>query len=202
MKKILPLLVIAFGLSQMTKAQEVISTVPCDWMGLVVNVSDTNIVDIYHSGHYLTHPREYNVIDWKITDSQGNIIAQESAVDANRFAFQPNIQLTDTLNVSAHLVNDSATYEGNPVNCLILDQLYWKEDYYPSGTPYGRWTFVHENVGVDQNGVLGINDVDFNTKPSLMRIVDILGRETPVKSNTVLFYIYSDGSVKKKYISK
>ena len=202
MKKIFLLTVIAFGLSQMTKAQEVISTVPCDWMGLVVNVSDTNIVDIYHSGHYLTHPREYNVIDWKITDSQGNIIAQESVVDYNRFAFQPNIPLTDTLNVSAHLVNDSATYEGNPVNCLILDQLYWKEDYYPTGTLYGRWTFVHENVGVDQNGVLGIDDVDFKTKPSLIRVVDILGRETNVKPNTVLFYIYSDGSVEKKYISK
>ena len=202
MKKILPLLVIAFGLSQMTKAQEVINTVTCDWMGLVVNVSDTSIVDIYHSGHYLTHPREYNVIDWKITDNQGNIIAQESVVDYNRFAFQPNIQLTDTLNVSAHLVNDSATYEGNPVNCLILDQLYWKEDYYPSGTLYGRWTFVHENVGVDQNDVLGINEVDSKTKPSLMRIVDLLGRETSVKPNTILFYIYSDGSVEKKYTSK
>ena len=200
--KILPLLVIALGLSQMTKAQEVINSAPCDWMGLVVNGSDTNIVDIYHSGHYLTHPREYNVIDWKITDSQGNIIAQESVVDANRFAFQPNIPLTDTLSVSAHLVNDSANYEGNPVNCLILDQLYWKEDYYSTGTLYGRWTFVHENVGVDQNDVLGINDVDFNSKPSLIRIVDILGRETPIKANTVLFYIFSDGSVEKKYISK
>ena len=186
----------------MTKAQEVINSAPCDWMGLVVNVSDTNIVDIYHSGHYLTHPREFNVIDWKITDSQGNIIAQESVVDYNRFAFQPNIPLTDTLSVSAHLVNDSANYEGNPVNCLILDQLYWKEDYYPTGTLYGRWTFVHENVGVDQNDVLGINIVDFNSKPSLIRRVDILGRETPVKANTVLFYIYSDGSVEKKYISK
>ena len=151
MRKILPLLVIAFGLSQVTKAQEVINTVPCDWMGLVVNVSDTNIVDIYHSGHYLTHPREYNVIYWKITDNQGNVIAQENVLDYNRFAFQPNASLTDTLNLSAHLVNDSAIYEGNPVNCLILDQLYWKEDYYPSGTPYGRWTFVHENAGVDQN---------------------------------------------------
>jgi hypothetical protein len=202
MKKVLPLLVIAFGLSQMTKAQEVINTVPCDWMGLVVNVSDTSIVDIYHSGHYLTHPREHNVIDWEITDSQGNIIAQESVVDYNRFAFQPNIPLTDTLNISAHLVNDSATYEGNPVNCLILDQLYWKEDYYPSGTLYGRWTFVYENVGVDQNVFLDIDEAIFNNKPSLVKIVDVLGRETTVKPNTVLFYIYSDGSVEKKYISK
>ena len=201
MNKIFLLTVIAFGLGHAAKAQ-VVMTVPCDWMGLTVNVSDTNIVDIYHSGHYLTHPREHNVIDWEITDSQGNIIAQESVVNYNRFAFQPNIQLTDTLNISAHLVNDSATYEVNPVNCLILDQLYWKEDYYSSGTLYGRWTLVHENVGVDQNGVLGIDDVDFNTKPYLIRIVDILGRETAVKANTVLFYIYSDGSVEKKYISK
>ena len=199
MKKILPVLIIAFGLSQVTKAQ-VISTVACDWMGLVVNVSDTNIVDIYHPGHYLTHPREYNVIHWDITDTQGTIIAQESVVDNQRINFEPNISLTDTLNVSAHLVNDSAIYEGNPVSCLIEDQLYWQEDL--SSLDNGRWTFVHENVGVDQNGVLGIDDAVFNSKPFLMRIVDVLGRETAVKPNTVLFYIYSDGSVEKKYISK
>mgnify|MGYP006142586663 FL=1 len=201
MKKIFPLLVIAFGLSQVTKAQ-VISTVACDWMGLVVNVSDTNIVDIYHSGHYLTHPQANNTIHWEITDNQGTIIAQESVVDYNRINFEPNISLTDTLNVSAHLVNDSAMYEGKPVSCLIEDQLYWKEAYYPNGTLYGRWTFVHENVGVDQNSVLSINDVVFNEKPSLVKIVDILGRETVVKPNILLFYIYNDGSVEKKYTSR
>jgi hypothetical protein len=198
MKKILPLLVIALGLSQISKAQFV-STVSCDLMNLIVNVSDTNIVDIYHPGHYLTSPQEYNVIHWEITDTQGNIIAQESVVDYSRITFEPNAPLTDTLNVSAHLVNDSAIYEGNPVSCLIEDQLYWKEDYYSSGTLYGRWTFVHENVGEDQNSVLSINDVVFNDKPSLIKIVDILGRETEFKTNTLLFYIYNDGSVEKKY---
>ena len=153
MKKFLYILFIALGLSKTTKSQ-VITAVSCDWMGLVVNVSDTNIVDIYHSGHYLTHPQEYNFIDWEITDNQGNIIAQDIVIDYNRFAFQPNIPLTDTLNVSAHLINDSAIYQGNHVNCLIQDQLYWKEDYYPSGTLYGRWTFVHDNVGVDQNNLI------------------------------------------------
>lgn len=153
MKKVLLLLVTVLGLDLSTKAQ-VISTVACDWMGLTVNVSDTNIVDIYHPGHYLTHPQEHNIIYWEITDTQGNIITEETIIDYNRIAFQPNIPLTDTLNVSAHLVNDSAVYEGNPVSCLIEDQLYWKEDYHPGGTPYGRWTFVHENVGVDQNGLI------------------------------------------------
>jgi hypothetical protein len=198
MKKILPLLVIALGLSQISKAQFV-STVSCDLMNLIVNVSDTNIVDIYHPGHYLTSPQEYNVIHWEITDTQGNIIAQESVVDYSHITFEPNAPLTDTLNVSAHLVNDSAIYEGNPVSCLIEDQLYWKEDYYSSGTLYGRWTFVHENVGEDQNSVLSINDVVFNDKPLLIKIVDILGRETEFKTNTLLFYIYNDGSVEKKY---
>ena len=199
MKKIFLLTVIAFGLGQAIKAQ-VIMTVPCDWMNLTVNISDSNFVDIHHPGHYLTHPQAHNVIHWDITDTQGTIIAQESVVDYQRINFEPNISLTDTLNVSAHLVNDSAIYEGNPVSCLIEDQLYWQEDL--SSLDNGRWTFVHENVGVDQNGVLGIDDAVFNSKPFLMRIVDVLGRETAVKPNTVLFYIYSDGSVEKKYISK
>ena len=200
MKKVLPLLlVIAIGLGYVTNAQ-VTMTIPCDMMSLTVNISDTNFVDIYHPGHYLTHPQAHNVIHWEITDTQGTIIAQESVVDYQRINFEPNISLTDTLNVSAHLVNDSAIYEGNPVSCLIEDQLYWQEDL--SSLDNGRWTFLHENVGVDQNGVLGIDEVIFNKKPSLIKIVDVLGRETAIKPNTVLFYIYSDGSVEKKYISK
>ena len=201
MKKIILLSIISLGLSNAIKAQ-VVSSVPCDWMTLSVNISDTNFVDIYHPGHYLTHPQAHNVIHWEITDTQGTIIAQESVVDYNRINFEPNISLTDTLNVSAHLVNDSAFYEGKPVSCLIEDQLYWKEDYYPSGTLYGRWTFVHENVGVDQNVVLGIDEAIFNNKRLLVKIVDVLGKETVFKTSTVLFYIYNDGSVDKKYTSR
>jgi hypothetical protein len=201
MKNYVLLLASALAFTQVTKAQ-LSTTVACDLMGWVLNVTDTNIVDIYHSGHYLTHPQEHNVIDWKVTDTQGNIIAQETVIDYNRFNFQPNIPLTDTLNVSAHLINDSAFYQENLVNCLLQDQLYWKEDYYTTGTLYGQWAFVHENLGVDQNSVLGINDVTVTKKPSLIKIVDILGVETKFKPNTILFYIYNDGSVEKKYVSR
>ncbi len=37
-------------------------------------------------------------------------------------------------------------------------------------------------------------------KKQLLRIVDVLGRETNPKKDTPLFYIYSDGSVEKKII--
>lgn len=38
-----------------------------------------------------------------------------------------------------------------------------------------------------------------NNKPKLLRIVDLTGRETSIKTNTLLLYQYSDGSVKKIY---
>jgi hypothetical protein len=50
MKRILLTFVIALGLSQTTKAQ-VITCVPCDILGMVMNVgSQETSISIYHSG--------------------------------------------------------------------------------------------------------------------------------------------------------
>ena len=56
---------------------------------------------------------------------------------------------------------------------------------------------MHENAGVDQNDVLSTRDVGFNTKPSLIRIVDMLGNETQVKLNTVLLYVIAMEALKR-----
>jgi len=34
----------------------------------------------------------------------------------------------------------------------------------------------------------------------LLRITDILGRETPYKKKTPLFYLYDDGTVEKRIV--
>ena len=162
MKNILPLLVITFGLSQITKGQEVITTVDCNQTGLVVNVgSYPNMVSLYHSGNYLTWPQTSNVIIWKITDTQGNLITQDTIVGESLFSFGHDLSLTDTINVSAHLTNHDAIHEGFPVNCLIEDQLYWEitevlspQELFPDGMYTESWSFVHENVGVDQNSLI------------------------------------------------
>ncbi|MDG1145899.1 MAG: hypothetical protein P8N54_05345, partial [Flavobacteriales bacterium] len=73
---------------------------------------------------------------------------------------------------------------------------------FPLGVYTERWTFVHENLGVDQNVELSVDEAKFNNKRLLVKIVDVLGKETLFKTNTVLFYIYDDGSVQKKYISR
>ena len=44
----------------------------------------------------------------------------------------------------------------------------------------------------------GLNN--YTTSKKLLKVTDILGRDTTPKSNTLLFYIYSDGTVEKKII--
>ena len=192
------MLAIALGITQITQAQ-VVKTVDCDQTGLIVNVSDTGYVNLYHSGHYLTNPRPENHIAWEITDTQGNIIAQYTLVDDAFYGFNYNIPLTDTINVSAHLWNDSTIHNGYPVNCLIEDQLYWEVKEIIPGTFMGAWSFIYGNVGVDMNTPLGIDDIVLDNK-ELIKIIDVLAREIIPKSNTPLFYIYDDGTVEKKII--
>jgi len=147
-------LVIALGLTTTTQAQ-----VGCDMMNLIVNVgSDTNIVNIYHPGHYLTWPQSKNVIVWEITDMIGNMIAEDTLVDEAFYQFYHNIPITDTMNVTALLTNDSAG-----IACLIEDQLYWEVTELIPGVFTGRWEFLHGNVGVDVTNTTGIDDIEPTT---------------------------------------
>lgn len=160
MKKILLYLVIGLGLTQITKAQ--VTCLPCDQLGMSVNVgSDTTALSIYHSGQYLTHPQEQNVFAWDITDMLGNIIFQDTLVDNAFCNFSHNVPITDTMNVIVYLTNNSAILpNGNPINCFFEDQIYWETGIYPSGTPWGRWEFIHGNVGIDMNNVSVINEME------------------------------------------
>ena len=202
MKRILTVLVFTFALIQTTKAQ-VITCVPCNQLGMVMNVgSQETSISIYHSGQYMTHPREYNVFVWEFSDQQGNLLHQDTLVDASTISFCHSWPLTDTVDVTVNLVNDSAILpNGNSINCLFEDQIFWYIDTFPNGTPYGSWTFIHDNPGVDQNTQTAIDNHSVNNK-SLIKIIDLLGRETAVEANKLLLYIYSDGTIDKKYISK
>ena len=45
----------------------------------------------------------------------------------------------------------------------------------------------------------GISDI-VNSKSNLVKITDVLGKETPYRRNTPLFYIYNDGTVEKRIV--
>ena len=98
-------------------------------------------------------------------------------------------------------ISEGLSTNGNSINCLFEDQLFWHIDTFSSGTPYGFWTFIHNNTGVDLNTPTGIDNFVVENK-RLIKIVDLLGRETEFKPNTVLFYLFSDGTIEKKYNHK
>ena len=212
MKNIILILVVALGLALSTKAQ-VVTAVPCDMIAMSVNVgSQENSISIYHSGQYMTHPQSENIFIWEFTDQQGNILHQDTIIDDAHCNFSHSWPLSDTINVTVTLVNDSANLDnwyinqglpltGQSINCLFEDQLFWYIDTFPTGTLYGSWTFIHNNSGIDLNISTSTNNFIFENK-RLIKIVDLLGRETEFKTNTVLFYLFSDGTIEKKYIHK
>lgn len=210
MKMRLLTLFIVFGLSQSTNAQ-VITCIPCDMLGMSVNVgSQETSISIYHSGGYMTHPRPENTFTWEFSDQQGTILHQETIIDDSFCNFSHSWSLSDTINVSVTLVNDSANLDnwyisqglppnGNSINCLFEDQLYWKIDTFGSGTAYGTWTFIHHHSGVDLNTTMGVDNFILHNQ-QLVKIVDVFGRKSKEVKNQALFYIYDDGTVVKKII--
>ena len=103
-------------------------------------------------------------------------------------SFSHNFPITDTMNLTVYLRNDSAILPGgNIVNCLFEDQIYWEVGVYPSGTPWGRWEFItgdFSNPGVDLNvSTVGIKNYTPTNRFVDGRIYDLLGRElkeTPI----------------------
>ena len=169
MKKIILTIVISLILSYVTRSQ-VITCVPCDQLGMSVNVgSDTTSISIYHSGQYMTHPRSENIFTWEFKDYQENILHQDTVIDDAFCNFGHNWSLEDTINVTVYLRNDSANLDnwyisqglppnGNSINCLFENQIYWKEDAFANGNSYGYWEFTHSNGGVDQNIISSIKE--------------------------------------------
>ena len=139
---------------------QVTTTVDCDLMGLVVNVgSDSNSVNLYHPGGYLTFPPQYNVMTWEFTDAEGNVIHEATTEDDNFIHVVHNLPVTDTLFVSVLLTNDSAFHNGAPVACLIEDYLVWEETEIIPDVFLGGWT-LGGSVGEDVSEPLGIALID------------------------------------------
>ena len=129
--------------------------IPCEQKTWSVNIgSIPDHIDIYHSGHYLTHPQEENAITWTVTDNQGTIIAQETLINESLFNFNHDIPTTETMNISALLINEVAG-----VACFVEDVLFWD-------TTNNRWEFLNGNVPTLGNNDLIAPTVSLYPNPS------------------------------------
>ena len=203
MKQLLPIsLFLIIGTVGQLQAQ--VTSVGCDSMALVVNVgSQETALNLYHPGGYLTWPPSENVMEWLFTDEEGNVVHEETLIDENFVSFGHNVPITDTMFVSVLLTNDSSIYyDGNPVACLIEDYLTWEEEEIIPGSFVGSWT-LGGALGTYAGEPSHIGEVAFGF-PSMARklvsIVDITGREVNPEPNQLLFFIYDDGSVEKRYV--
>ena len=99
----------------------------------------------------------------------------------------------DHILISNELFDDFSS-PSSEISCIRID------DYMNSWSNYDNNISDHRPVGLK----LGVNSVVSSTleiqplNRNLIKVVDILGRETLLKKNNLIFYIYDDGSLEKK----
>ena len=196
--KQLTFLLCALATSLTASAQ--VTTVDCDLMSLVVNIgSQPNSINLYHPGGYLTSPSSANVMHWQFTDALGALIHEVTLADENFVEFTHEVPLTDTIFVSVLLTNQEAIHNGSPVACLIEDHLTWVEVEILPGTFLGSWT-LGGSVGqtATPSGIAA--PLPIGSK-QLRCILDAQGRQVDaVTAQQVLFFVYDDGTVVKRFV--
>lgn len=94
---------------------------------------------------------------------------------------------------SVGLLNDHLSFAGTDhnwgafgnANALFTQAINFTSDFFYNILPCNQTTSIESIIAAEKE---------------VVRIVDVLGREVAEKNNTPLFYIYTDGSVEKKFI--
>jgi len=96
-----------------------------------------------------------------------------------------------------HIVDNSFTIPNDTINVCITyaDAI----GYY---TCCVTWVWdAASGMWAKMGGVTSLGEINSDNK-KLIKIVDVLGRETFPKNNEILFYIYGDGTIDKRYIKE
>jgi len=96
-----------------------------------------------------------------------------------------------------HIVDNSFTIPNDTINVCITyaDAI----GYY---TCCVTWVWdAASGMWAKMGGVTSLGEINSDNK-KLIKIVDVLGRETFPKNNEILFYIYEDGTIDKRYIKE
>ena len=118
---------------------------------------------------------------WVTTANDGTILGEDSmSTTHNVFNYNPSTSLPyDTINVCI-------TYtDANGLN-TCCETWIWDANL-------GVWAKM--------GSITSIGEIDLFDK-KLIKVVDVLGRETSINSNQTLFFIYEDGTIEKRYIIK
>jgi hypothetical protein len=101
------------------------------------------------------------------------------------------------IGIAAAICNTTDTFKLNP----LLAGNYLFDLTLSSGSgapPCTAGSVPDHNDVISFNVVTSVGIEEHTTEKELLKVIDLLGRETPYRRNTPLFYIYDDGTVEKR----
>ena len=98
----------------------------------------------------------------------------------------------DLSGLSCSLQNNESDYSENPnLNCIeVTDLSCWQNYIGLLDTTYQYYSTNCNTTAIQEH----------STNKELLKVTDLLGRETKGTKNEVLFYIYDDGTVEKRMV--
>ena len=149
-----------------------------DWNDILTDLTPNNIFNSF------LNDSDYLFIDFPI--ALGN--------SAN-FSYPSWPSHLDHILISDELFVDFSK-PNSEISCIRID------DYMSSWNTYDSNISDHRPVGLKLHiDAVISNTLEMETKgKNLIKVVDVLGKETKPKKNTPLFYMYENGSVEKKIV--
>ena len=119
------------------------------------------------------------IASWITTAPDGTVLGVDSMSNSHQiFNNMNNGQPYDTINICITY----ALATGYSTSCCVT----WIWD-----ANTGNWSRMG---AITSKGEIGTSD------KKILKVVDVLGRETSINSNKILFFIYDDGTIEKRYI--
>ena len=158
--------------------------------------SNDKVIVVGDWNDILNDPTPNNVFNSFLNDSDYLFVDFPIALGSSaNFSFPTWPSHLDHILISDELFADFSK-PNSELSCIRID------DYMSSWSAYDYNISDHRPVGLklEVDAVIStIHNLE-NSNKNLIKIVDILGRETKPKKNTPLFYMYENGSVEKKVV--
>lgn len=162
---------------------------------------------VVNEGYLAPLPEQYTATsDLQFYLSEDSLITQGSAVYMQpSYANPSNSIISDTMNWTA--ISGCYKAMGNE-KFLTIGSFYNNANSTVSNANAYMSYYLIDDVSVqmkigDNCGCSNVGINEFQLQPKkLYKIIDIMGKETEEKPNTLLIYIYSDGSSEKVFIAE
>ena len=185
-------------------SNEMILTETFDWDGSSHSIPIGKSESSYQSGNLvLTISYNYNVTYWDTsavsyyTWSNGNKIMHITPVDTTFFHWSNGNHIMQNTNA------DTTFFNYNSIPLSITTSMIWlvEEDLTSQNQIIDKYDNQGNTTTYYYSSFLSSTDISdiFNNKSKLVKVTDLLGRETK-QTNQPLFYIYDDGTVEKRIV--